>query len=325
MITYPTDSDTPPRSAYDPSNPGYVGPWTDPVTETQWNSELLGNGEWRWNPYVAPTTGGAELTSYVDQVESLDDYPETFPPTSHTHGNLTNDGKIGSTTDQVLVTTTDGAVTTASRSSIDSRTVFPPDTTGLALLSGATFTGSVTALGFGVPSGSDRIDISSTGVKFTSGSNDMTLSVGTIPEGDGAGDAKFARTQRTDGVPDALIGTLTATAYTETVVALGTVAATPDQLAITSGTVITATLTSSTPCTFTMPTAAAGKSFLMHLKQAATPTTATFTGVLWSGGATYAATQTASRVDILSFATTPNAAGNGWLWVGSVLPNHTLP
>jgi len=119
-------------------------------------------------------------------------------------------------------------------------------------------------------------------------------------------------------------GASTLAAYSETVVALGTVAE-DAALAITAGTVITATLTSSTECTFTMPTAAAGKSFLLHLKQASTPTTAIFTGVIWSGGAAYAATQTAGRVDIISFATTPNAAGDGWLWVGSVLPNHTLP
>jgi hypothetical protein len=131
-------------------------------------------------------------------------------------------------------------------------------------------------------------------------------------------------TARTDGVPDALIGTLTATAYTETVVALDTVGASAT-IAITGGTVITATLTSSTPCTFTMPTAAAGKSFIFHLKQAATPTTATFTDVLWSGGATYAATQTAGRVDILSFVTTPNDDDDGYHWVGSVIPNITLP
>jgi len=119
-------------------------------------------------------------------------------------------------------------------------------------------------------------------------------------------------------------GASTLAAYSETVVALGTVAATAT-LAITAGTVITATLTASTECTFTMPTAAAGKSFILHLKQAATPTTAIFTGVIWSGGAAYAATQTAGRVDIISFATTPNAAGDGWLWVGSVISNHTLP
>lgn len=35
-------------------------------------------------------------------------------PTSHTHGNLTNDGKVGSTSGLPLITTTNGAVTTGS-------------------------------------------------------------------------------------------------------------------------------------------------------------------------------------------------------------------
>lgn len=47
-------------------------------------------------------------------------------PTSHTHGDITNDGKVGTTTDQVVVTGTGGAITTASRSGIDSRSSFPP-------------------------------------------------------------------------------------------------------------------------------------------------------------------------------------------------------
>lgn len=38
---------------------------------------------------------------------------------THTHGNITNDGKIGSTADLALVTTTDGAITTANLSTSD--------------------------------------------------------------------------------------------------------------------------------------------------------------------------------------------------------------
>jgi hypothetical protein len=45
---------------------------------------------------------------------------------SHTHGNVSNDGKIGSDGDKVVTTTTDGLLTTSTRSGIDSRTVFPP-------------------------------------------------------------------------------------------------------------------------------------------------------------------------------------------------------
>jgi len=50
---------------------------------------------------------------------------DTRDPKSHTHGNITNAGAIGSTTDQVVVTGTSGVLTTASRSGIDSRSTFP--------------------------------------------------------------------------------------------------------------------------------------------------------------------------------------------------------
>ena len=52
--------------------------------------------------------------------------------------------------------------------------------------------------------------------------------------------------------------------FTENVVAIGTVGAS-HTFSITSGTVQAATLTASTPCTFTMPTATAGKSFILVL------------------------------------------------------------
>jgi hypothetical protein len=103
----------------------------------------------------------------------------------------------------------------------------------------------------------------------------------------------------------------TITNYTETLQAIGTVGAS-STLALTNGTVLTATLTASTPCTFTMPTATAGKSFILILTQAASGmTTATFTGVKWPAGTAPTITATASAVDILSF------VANGSFWYGS--------
>jgi len=103
----------------------------------------------------------------------------------------------------------------------------------------------------------------------------------------------------------------TITNYTETLQAIGTVGAS-STLALTNGTVLTATLTASTPCTFTMPTATAGKSFILILTQAATGmTTATFTSVRWPAGTAPTITATASAVDILSF------VSNGSVWYGS--------
>ena len=44
----------------------------------------------------------------------LSNKPTTMTPTSHTHGNITNDGKIGSNANKPLITTTGGTVTTGS-------------------------------------------------------------------------------------------------------------------------------------------------------------------------------------------------------------------
>jgi hypothetical protein len=65
-----------------------------------------------------------------------------------------------------------------------------------------------------------------------------------------------------------------------------------------------------------MPTATAGKSFILRLTQsAANMTTATFTGVKWSGGTAPTITATASAVDMLSFVSV------GSSWYGSAIQN----
>jgi hypothetical protein len=104
---------------------------------------------------------------------------------------------------------------------------------------------------------------------------------------------------------------VTVTNYIETLQAVGTVGAS-STLSLATGTVLTATLTASTPCTFTMPTAVAGKSFILILTQASSGmTTATFTSVKWPAGTAPTITATASAVDILSF------VSNGTNWYGN--------
>lgn len=63
--------------------------------------------------------------AWVPTWDEVTNKPGTFTPASHTHGNITNDGKIGTTSDLVVVTGTGGALTTQSRSGIDSRSTFP--------------------------------------------------------------------------------------------------------------------------------------------------------------------------------------------------------
>jgi hypothetical protein len=110
----------------------------------------------------------------------------------------------------------------------------------------------------------------------------------------------------------------TVTNYVESVVAIGTVTSS-NTIALTNGTVQTATLTASTACTFTMPTATAGKSFVLLLKQAATTGngTATFTGVKWGTAGAPTITATAGKMDILTF------VADGTNWYGSAAQGYT--
>jgi hypothetical protein len=110
----------------------------------------------------------------------------------------------------------------------------------------------------------------------------------------------------------------TVTNYTESVVAIGTVT-TASTLSLANGTVQTATLTASTACTFTMPTAIAGKSFILLLKQAAATGngTATFTSVKFNGVGAPTITAAAGKMDILSF------ISDGTNWYGSYTQGYT--
>lgn len=101
----------------------------------------------------------------------------------------------------------------------------------------------------------------------------------------------------------------TVTNYVETVYTANT--GTTLTIDLTNGTVQILTLTGN--CTFTFPTATAGKSFLLLLKQDATGSrTVTWpAAVKWPGGATPAITATASKLDKFVF------TSDGTSWFGS--------
>jgi hypothetical protein len=99
--------------------------------------------------------------------------------------------------------------------------------------------------------------------------------------------------------------------YTEGVVAIGN-SSTSQTLSLTNGTVQTVTMTGN--CTFTMPTATAGKSFILIAVQDATGSrTATFTSVKWANGTAPTMTTTATTGrDIFAF------VSDGTNWYGTV-------
>lgn len=112
------------------------------------------------------------------------------------------------------------------------------------------------------------------------------------------------------------IATPTINGYVEGNTDLGTVGASAT-LSIASSTVLTATLTSSTTTTFTMPAVAAGKAFSLYLKQPSSGAigAATFTGVKWQNGGAPIITQLNGKLDILAF------VSDGVNWYGSFVQN----
>jgi len=96
--------------------------------------------------------------------------------------------------------------------------------------------------------------------------------------------------------------------YTEGVVVIGNTG-TAKTIDLTSGTIQTATLTGN--CTFTMPTATAGKSFILILSTGAGSFTSNFTSVKWPSNTAPTITTTASRWDILTF------VSDGTNWYGN--------
>lgn len=114
----------------------------------------------------------------------------------------------------------------------------------------------------------------------------------------------------------------TVTGYVESNVIIGVVGSTYT-ISLANGTMQTATLTSSTATVFTMPTATAGKSFVILLKQVASGPagSATFLGVKWIAlGAPIITTTVSSpsRMDIISF------ISDGTNWYGSYTQGFIL-
>lgn len=124
------------------------------------------------------------------------------------------------------------------------------------------------------------------------------------------GNATLTLGGTTSTVGNLTTSNVTVTNYTETVVAIGN-SGTTQTLSLTNGTFQTVTMTGN--CTFTMPTATAGKSFILICTQDGTGSrTAVFTSVKFAGGVAPTLTTTATTgVDILTF------VANGTSWFGT--------
>ena len=111
---------------------------------------------------------------------------------------------------------------------------------------------------------------------------------------------------------------ITVNSYTEIIVPFGIVSTTAT-LTAAYGTILTATLSASTLCTFTMPSTTEGKSFTLLLKQDLITGggSATFTNVKWPTSIIPIITTTAGSLDILSF------ISDGTNWYGSISQRYT--
>lgn len=110
----------------------------------------------------------------------------------------------------------------------------------------------------------------------------------------------------------------TITDYIETYYNIGTVTTTASPT-LSNGTVQTLTLTASTTCTVTMPTATAGKSFILLVRQAASTGNGaiTWSSVKWGTSGTPTVTTTAGKMDIFTF------VADGTNWYGSAAQGYT--
>jgi hypothetical protein len=165
-------------------------------------------------------------------------------------------------------------------------------------------------------SGAVTIDIDSLGVKDVTQTGANALVAGSIVGGSMVL-VEYDGTRFQLLTPNSFINPIIR-GYTEIITSSGTVGASAT-LSIAAGTVLTATLTSATACTFTMPAIVAGKSFLLLLKQPAsgTATTATFTGVKWGTNGAPTITPTVGKMDILSF------ISDGTNWYGTIVQGFT--
>jgi hypothetical protein len=228
------------------------------------------------------------------------------------------DGALNGSTDVTVVPAPSGA----NRRVIKGITIFNGDTASVTVLikydNNATQRTLVkVTLAVGDTWTTDGVFDANGNLKQTMGTVNLASQVtGTLPIANGGtgatsfASASIATYTGTETLTNKTLTNPTITNYTESVVVIGN-SGTSQTLALTNGTVQTVTMTGN--CTFTMPTATAGKSFILICTQDGTGSrTAVFTSVKFAGGVAPTLTTTATTgVDILTF------VANGTSWFGT--------
>jgi hypothetical protein len=225
------------------------------------------------------------------------------------------DGALNGSTDVTVVPAPSGA----NRRVIKGITIFNGDTASVTVLikydNNATQRTLVkVTLAVGDTWTTDGVFDANGNLKQTMGTVNLASQVtGTLPIANGGtgatsfASASIATYTGTETLTNKTLTNPTVTNYVESVVAIGN-SGTSQTLSLTNGTVQTVTMTGN--CTFTMPTATAGKSFILIAVQDGTGSrTATFTSVKFAGGVAPTLTTTATTGrDILTFV----ADGTNW-------------
>jgi len=225
------------------------------------------------------------------------------------------DGALNGSTDVTVVPAPSGS----NRRVIKDITIFNGDTASVTVLikydnNATQRTLAKVTLAVGDTWTTDGVFDANGNLKQTMGTVNLATQVtGTLPIANGGtgatslASASIATYTGTETLTNKTLTNPTITNYTESVVAIGN-SSTSQTLSLTNGTVQTVTMTGN--CTFTMPTATAGKSFILIAVQDGTGSrTATFTSVKWAGGTAPTLTTTATTGrDILTFV----ADGTNW-------------
>ena len=274
------------------TNPDFVTAYSDDngTTFVEGSSDGTLNGTSQVTLVSAPAASTRRLIKTI-YIENKDTAPVTLTITLNNNGTLRNIAKVtlavGDTWSTDGTTDTNGNMKTTGISGLSGYSGY----SGISGFSGTNGTNGTSGYsGISGYSGYSGSGIS--GYSGYSGISGYSGYSGTLGSTTGSGAVVL---QTTPSITTPVI-----TGYTETAPAI-TNSSTAVTLSLSSGTVLSYTLTGN--CTFTMPTATSGTSFILKLIQDGTGSrTATFTGVKWPGGTAPTITTTASTgLDILSF------------------------
>ena len=261
------------------TNPDFVTAYSDDngTTFVEGSSDGVLNGTTQVTLVSAPAASTRRLIKTI-YIENKDTAPVTLTITLNNNGTLRNITKVTLAVGDTW--STDGTTDVNGNAK----------TIGVSGISG--FSGYSGFSGLGVSGYSGYSGYSGSGLSGYSGYSGLSGYSGTLGSTTGSGAVVL---QTTPSITTPVI-----TGYTETAPSI-TNSSTAVTLSLSSGTVLSYTLTGN--CTFTMPTATSGTSFIVKLIQDGTGSrTATFTGVKWPGGTAPTITTTATTgLDILSF------------------------